>query len=71
MALSFLPIIQANWSMIPEFKPTNSFSVLWPILAKAMRSTSRSNSSFKMMPISISIAALDDKPEPDGKLALM
>ena len=66
IALSFLPIPTANWSIIPEFTPINLFSATWHILTISTISTSSLNKSLSITAVKTSIEADEESPAPFG-----
>ena len=57
---------EADWSMMPEGTPTNSFSARRAIAASSRRGTASSASSVRASAVAHSSAAEEDRPAPAG-----
>ena len=55
-----------NWSMIPQFMPTNSFSARWQRRANTGPSSCQSDSAWKSTAVATSMAADELSPAPRG-----
>ena len=66
-ALSFFPMADINWSMIPQLQPLKLFSLYCPL--RAMATLSKFFKSYKsrnMTPVKTSMLALELNPAPAG-----
>ena len=66
------PTEEAVWSMRPQGLPKNTFSAYWPIWAiSTAEHLPPQNNSLRMVPMSTSKAAEEERPLPPGTLETM
>jgi len=60
------PVAEINWSMMPQFTPTQRFSARWPSLAMGTGSQGQPETAAKARAVATSRAAEEESPAPWG-----
>ena len=67
IAQSFFPNPEANWSMMPQFIPTKSFSACWAICTSSSIVNGLSFNALRATAVTISMEAEEESAAPMGR----